>query len=158
MKTRLIVASVNWLVIVGCIGLTIGLVYPHLRSRRTPVSLTGTRLDLPAVGWRGRTVVLAMSTHCHYCTASASFYKKLLSVADSRGVQVVAVLPQPTSESRAYLAGLQLPISTVEQFPLNKLNVSATPTLFMVNSTGLVTESWVGQLPHSTEQQVLAKL
>ena len=70
------------------------------------------------------TIVLALSTHCHFCTASGDYYKRLQEVARARGVPIVAVLPQPTDEARSYLENLGVPIAVVKQAPLASLSVS----------------------------------
>jgi hypothetical protein len=71
---------------------------------------------------------------------------------------IVAVLPQPTDEARTYLLNLGVPILVVKQAPLACVSVSATPTLMMVNSEGVVTDSWTGQLSPEFEKEVISKL
>jgi hypothetical protein len=46
----------------------------------------GSRIDLPGVKWpeKGSTLVLAMQPGCHWCEASAGFYRDLIR-SNSRG-------------------------------------------------------------------------
>lgn len=89
---------------------------------------------------------------------SGDFYKRLQKVARTRGVPIVAVLPQPTDEARSYLEKLGVPIAVVKQAPLDSLSVSATPTLMMINPEGVVTNSCIGQLSAKIEKEVISKL
>jgi hypothetical protein len=145
--------------------LIVGVVYSRVASLRKPETNLGSQqvgmaIDIPGVAWRGskHTVVLVLSTKCGFCTASADFYRRLETVASERKTPVVAVLPQPNDEARAYLANLHLSIDVVKQVPLNNLQVIATPTLMIVNPDGKVSGSWVGQLSPVLEKEVIAKL
>jgi hypothetical protein len=120
----------------------------------------GTKLSLPGVDWGqdDKTLVMALSTTCHFCTESAPFYQKLTRAAEAKGVKVIAVLPQSESEARQYLSGLAIPISDVRQSPLDSLGVSGTPTLILVDDKGQVASSWVGKLQSDRESEVVAGL
>jgi hypothetical protein len=158
-------SGLNVLIMVACLALVAVVVYSHLGPSRSLQSSLGgppkgVKIRLSGVEWNNsrRTIVLALSTHCHFCTASGDFYKRLQEAASAHGVPIVAVLPQPTDEGRSYLENLGVPITTVKQAPLDSLGVSATPTLMLVNSEGVVTESWIGQLSPRIEKEFLAKL
>jgi hypothetical protein len=103
-----------------------------------------------------RTLVLAISTTCHFCTESAPFFRRL--GAAGTDVKMVAVLPQPVVEAQQYLSGVGVHVDDVKQVPLNTLGVRATPTLLLVNDTGVVTDVWVGRLQPDQEAQVLTAL
>ncbi len=125
----------------------------------TPPIAAGNKISLPNEDWaRNRqTLLLALSTNCKYCSASAAFYQRLVSTA-SPNTKLVAVLPQPREESQQYLTVLKLVIEDIQQVSLPPLGIRATPTLILVNSAGTVTNSWVGQLPHDKEEEVLAAI
>ncbi|HEX7313987.1 MAG TPA: redoxin family protein [Pyrinomonadaceae bacterium] len=120
----------------------------------------GTKLSLPGVDWgrSNKTLLLALSTTCHFCTESAPFYQRLARAAEAKGVKVIAVLPQPESEARQYLSELAIPVSEVRQSPLDSLGVSGTPTLILVDDKGQVASSWVGKLQSDRESEVAAAL
>jgi len=157
--------GLNVLVMLACLALVGGVAYTHFRPSRNLQSslaapLKGAKLKISGVEWGNsqRTLVLALSTHCHFCTASGDFYKRLQEVARARGVPIVAVLPQPTEEARSYLENLGVSIAVVKEAPLARFSVFATPTLIMVNSQGVVTDSWIGQLSPKIEKEVISKL
>lgn len=159
--------GLNSAVLIASLALILGVVYTYVESSRSPQSKKalgvlpkGAKLKISGVEWSDsqRTIVLALSTHCRFCTASEDFYKRLQEVARARGVPIVAVLPQPTEEAQSYLENLGVRIAAVKQAPLDSLSVSATPTLMMVNSEGVVTDSWIGQLSPKIEKEVISKL
>jgi Redoxin len=110
------------------------------------------------VDWKKnhRTLVLAISTTCHYCQDSVPFYRKL--AATETGVKMVAVLPQTVAEGQQYLGSAGVHVDEVKQVPLNTLGVQGTPTLVLVNDVGVVTDVWVGKLQSEQESQVLTAL
>src|SRR5262252_7672115 len=58
----------------------------------------GTPIRLDGIDWtgNGRTLLLAVSDKCHFCSESAPFYQRL---AKQHGkVKIVAVLPQPVDD------------------------------------------------------------
>src|ERR1044072_5939650 len=66
----------------------------------------GTKLSVPGVEWgkNERTLLLVLSTSCHFCTESSPFYQRLAQEkAKKEGVGLVAVLPQSVGESQKYL-------------------------------------------------------
>jgi thioredoxin-related protein len=125
----------------------------------TPAIAAGTKINLPNEDWaRNRqTLLLALSTQCKYCSASADFYQRLVNNASSN-TKLVAVLPQPLEESQQYLTGLKVTIKDIQQISPPSLGVRATPTLILVDSAGTVTHSWVGKLPPDKEEEVLSSL
>ena len=129
-------------------------------SERTPAIQRGigtphTSLD---VDWKQsrQTLVLAISSGCHYCTESGSFYQTL--VQRKNGTRVVAVLPQSVDEGKIYLQKLGVTVDEVRQLPLDKMGVERTPTLMLVDNSGVVKGSWVGKLPVESETDVLQRL
>jgi hypothetical protein len=138
---------------------------PNAVARRTPaVSASdvtkGKSMDGRALGvdWakNHRTLVLAISTTCHFCKDSVPFYRKL--GAAGRDVKMVAVLPQSVTEAQQYLSSEGVHVDEVRQTPLNTLGVRGTPTLLLVNDVGVVTNVWVGKLQPDQETQVLTAL
>ena len=132
-------------------------------SAQAPVPKTtpvGQTIPLENVDWakNKKTLVLYVSATCKYCTESAPFYQKLIQERSSNDVKFVAVMPQPVAEGREYLNKLGVKIDEVYQSPLQSIGVRSTPTLLLVDNTGVVTDSWVGKLQPERENQVRAKL
>jgi thioredoxin-related protein len=124
--------------------------------RRAPASsLIGEKVNLPDVDWQKneRTLILAISTSCHFCTDSAPFYKRL--VAERGATRVVAVLPQSAGEGRDYLSKHGVAVDEVRQAGLDSLGVTGTPTIIMADKEGKVSSVWFGRLPPEKEREVL---
>jgi hypothetical protein len=120
----------------------------------------GTAISLPGVDWgkSNLSLVMALSTGCHFCSESSEFYRRLVPSAANRGVRVLAVLPQPLVESRGYLEKLGVPVTEVVESPLAVLDVPGTPTLIVLDRQGRIKKAWAGKLDPEREKQVLASL
>ena len=130
---------------------------PHAQARIQP----GTQLSVPGIEWgkNERTLLLILSTSCHFCTESSPFYQRLAQEkAKKGGVDLVAVLPQSVGESQKYLNDLGVSVDDIKQAGLDDMQVRGTPTLIMADRTGTVVESWVGKLPAEAEGEVLNRL
>jgi len=120
---------------------------------------TSLKRQLPGVDWskNGKTLVLAISTQCHFCKDSTPFYRKLEEQV-GRNLKTVAVLPQPVGEAEQYLKGEGVHVDQVKQATMSEIGVQGTPTMLLVNSAGVITNVWVGQIQPEKEQEVLAAL
>ena len=120
----------------------------------------GQRLPLNQVNWQlqGKSVVLAASTTCHFCTESAPFYRNLAEHSRERHVRFIAVFPQPVAESKTYLSNEGVQVDDIRQASLPELQIKGTPTLLLVDRSGTVKSVWRGKLPPEKEQEVLATL
>jgi hypothetical protein len=132
---------------------------PNLpKAVSAPEIVQGKKVDgrLVGVDWakNHRTLVMALSTTCHYCKDSVPFYHTLTTAGAD--VKIVAVLPQSVTEGQQYLSNGGVHVDDVKQIPLNSLGVTGTPTLLIVNDAGVVTDIWVGKLPADQETKVLA--
>ncbi|HEX8179018.1 MAG TPA: rhodanese-like domain-containing protein [Pyrinomonadaceae bacterium] len=130
---------------------------PRPRGTLEPAALIGSHPTLPAVDWakQGRTVLLALSTHCRYCTQSAPFYQRLAqTLARQADTKLLAVFPEESAEAQRYLQALGLSVAGVYQAPLANIGVGGTPTLLVVDDKGAVVKAWVGQLNDDDESEV----
>jgi hypothetical protein len=120
----------------------------------------GSKLSLKTVNWHanGKSMVLALSTTCHFCTESAGFYRELVRECQKQNVRTVAVLPQPVNEAKLYLANEGVAVDEVVQSPLPDIQVAGTPTLLMVDQGARVESVWYGKLPGDREKEVFSKL
>ena len=170
MKTfvKRIELAANLAIIVVAILLGVVLVRNHLF--RSPAQTqtaamtgieTGTKLSLSGVDWTmsKRTLVMALSTKCHFCTESAPFYQRLAQErAGNLNLRLIAVFPQKSQESLEYLKGLAVNVDDVRQSELDALGVSGTPTLILLNNQGVVEDTWRGKLNGDREGDVLRRL
>lgn len=120
---------------------------------------TSLKGSLPGVDWskNGRSLILAISTRCHFCTDSAPFFQRI-GREKPAGTKLLAVLPQAVEEARTYLDQQGVRVDDVRQAPLDSIKVSGTPTLLLVDNAGTVADVWVGKLEPSQEEDVLRVL
>lgn len=124
-------------------------------------SLVGRKLALDGVDWSKsqRTLVFALQAGCHFCTESGGFYQRLVQQRTRFGnTRLVAVLPQGADDARKYLDKIGFAADEIRQSPLNVLGVRGTPTLFLVDGNGVVTDAWNGKLSTERENNVIARL
>ncbi|HMG76330.1 MAG TPA: hypothetical protein VK582_22845 [Pyrinomonadaceae bacterium] len=117
----------------------------------------GTKLSLPGVDWSkgDKTLLMVLSTNCHFCTESAPFYQRLAQQKAGHGdVRMVAALPQSTGEAQKYLNDHAISVDEVTQSVPGAVFARATPTLILLDRAGSVLESWVGKLSPEKEAEV----
>jgi hypothetical protein len=122
-------------------------------------AVMGTKLTLPGVDWHanGRTLVLALSSQCHFCKESSPFYRRFQQEVGNR-FRTVALFPQPVAEAEHYLTAEGVHFDFVKQFAPAAVGVRGTPTLLLVDAEGIVTRVWVGKLNEEEEEAVLSLL
>ena len=120
----------------------------------------GTSLSVPDVDWSkaNQTILLVLSERCRYCTDSAPFYRRLVERAEERGSRVIAALPEDLNTSKTYLSRLGVSVADVLQVNPSSVGTRATPTLLLVDHSGIVKDVWVGQLSPEEEREVLSQL
>ncbi len=100
-------------------------------------------------------MLLALSTHCRYCTASAPFYQRLARALASRpDTKLLAVLPEEFEEGRRYLQALGVAGADARQARLPTIGIRGTPTLLVLDNKGVVVNAWVGELNAADESEV----
>lgn len=118
----------------------------------------GTNVELANYNWSesDNTLVMVLSTTCHFCTESGPFYKRLMEArTDKKKLRVVAVLPQGEEEARKYLDKLGFVADEIRTASPTALGVRGTPTLILTDSKGAAVNTWIGKLPTSKEDEVL---
>jgi hypothetical protein len=121
----------------------------------------GTKLSLPGVDWSKseRTLVMVLSTGCHFCSESAPFYQRLAQEKTRRGgIRIVAVLPQDTADVQKYLSEHGVSVDEIKHLSPGEVQVSGTPTLILADRNGSVVATWLGKLPPDKEGEVLSRL
>jgi hypothetical protein len=119
-----------------------------------------TRLD----GWdwaaHERTLVLALRKGCHFCEDSAPFYQRLLTEQkrDGSSTAIVAAFPDAANAVKEVVQSEGLEVQALAGVPPEKLNVSGTPTLLLVDRGGTVLKAWVGMLSPKEELEVMKAL
>jgi hypothetical protein len=151
---------VNLLSLALLIYISAVLMRPHARALAPGRIAIGQTVPISDVNWSKspHTLVLALQTTCHYCSASAPFYKELLEKRDAGAWQAVAVLPQPVQKSTAYMQAEGYSVPDVRQMNLGLIGVAGTPTLLLVDQKGKLEKEWVGRLDPSGENDVAETL
>lgn len=127
------------------------------RGRASQVSV-GAKIPLAGVDWgkNGNTLLLALSTGCHFCSESTPFYQRIAREVSKRNdVKVISLFPKGEAGGREYLSKLGVPIPDVRQASFEDIGVAGTPALVLVNSSGVAAGVWIGQLPADKEAEVI---
>jgi rhodanese-related sulfurtransferase len=115
---------------------------------------------LPNENWasNGVTLVMALSVNCHWCTASAPFYRELLATNRGPAFHTIAIFPQSVSLGQEYTRLLEITVKDIRQANLQQLGIEATPALLVVDASGRIRSRWVGKLAPEEEDSVRKEL
>jgi len=121
----------------------------------------GTRFPLDGVKWdqSDQTLFLALTEKCHFCTESAPFYRQLAEARYSQNrIKVIVITPDEINEGKRYINSLGISVDEVKQVAYKPLGITDTPSVILVNGSGIVTGVWIGKLPPVREMEVLNRL
>lgn len=152
-----IAANVAIITLVFVIALVFWRNHTRLSAQSSPDIRVGSSLPTSLTNHQ-RTILLVLSTQCHFCTEGAPFYRLLVEQCRTRGIHSVAVFPQSIPEGSAYLSNHGITVDAVQQISPRSINVQGTPTLLMLTDSGIVEHVWVGKLASDGQQQVLASI
>ena len=122
---------------------------------------TSAKLRISGINWTDseRTILLALSKECKYCSGSAAFYRRLAAGLASQGnTRLLAVFSEKESDAEAYLKRLETPIDELRYVSFSSLGIKSVPTIAIVDREGVVTYMWVGKLPPLEEKGLMSKL
>ena len=122
---------------------------------------TNATLRINGINWADsdRTVLLALSKECKYCSESAEFYRRLAAgIASQTNTRLLAVFSEKESEAEAYLKQLEIPIRELRYVSLSSLGIKSVPTLAILDRNGVVTDMWVGKFSPLEERDLMSKL
>jgi ribosomal protein L20A (L18A) len=164
----------NLAIIICCVLLGIILVKRYLgpgpsqpsslsqASQRTaPAPLKGKRLALSDIDWakNEQTFVVFLQKGCRFCEESAPFYQRLVKeLASQTRTQMIAALPYSIDEGKQYLKDEKLDISEVKQVAPQSVGIKGTPTLLLVDSSGMVLDEWVGKPSAEAEERIISRV
>jgi len=159
--TRKIEIAANVAIIVVAVAISIVLVKIYFRERpplRPERIVAGSKLVLEGLDWQKheRTLLIALQPGCPFCADSAPFYQSLLAKLITQGKTCVVVLvPDDIPNASNYPKELGITVDEIRQTSLTKAKISGTPTLVLVNNTGIVEKVWIGKLSDSQERDVI---
>ncbi len=119
------------------------------------------RLSINGINWADseRTVLVALSKQCTYCSESAEFYRRLITgIASQPNTRLIALFSEKESEGEEYLKQHEIPIRELRYVSLSSLGIKNVPTLAILDRNGVVTEMWVGKLSPLEEAALMSKL
>jgi hypothetical protein len=122
-------------------------------------TLVGREVQLPGADWHAApiSVLLQISSTCPYCNASMPFYQQLMAVRQARTAKVPVIVASTDAVAimRKHLEDEQV---TVDKVLHSRPDVFAavTPTVYIVDSHGVVQRAFVGKLDAAGEKELLA--
>lgn len=135
---------------------------PRDLTAATEGRLLSSQLNLPGVRWdqASKTLVMALSTQCHFCQESTPFYKALTTSPSvtSKRVSILMVFPQPQNDAETFVRDKDINGDRIVSMPLQKLGITSTPTLLLVDRSGKVERLWIGVLSHLQQKDLLEEL
>lgn len=136
-------------------------IFPTPQTTQTKPSVDLSKLPQLGIDWSqsNQTLLLSLSRDCRFCTESAPFYRRLAEERSGKiNTRLIAVFPQPISDTSKYLEQLEVSVDEVKQYPNQAIVASATPTLILVGRSGNVIGVWTGKLTSDKEQEIWQKV
>jgi hypothetical protein len=114
-------------------------------------------------GWdwaaHDQTLVLGLRKGCHFCEDSAPFYQRLMAQQQGRSNStIVAVFPDAADAVKEVVQSEGLRVHALAGVPLERLKISGTPTLLLVDRSGTVLNAWIGVLSPRQELDVMRSI
>jgi hypothetical protein len=107
---------------------------------------------------RAKTLVLAVSTRCHFCLDSVPFYQSLPGAVGTKDVQIIAVFPNSKQDVDEFLRLHKLGLPSLANSDFARLGIHSTPTALLVNGRGIVIDSWIGELSPAQQTQLIREI
>lgn len=118
-----------------------------------------TLAQLPGYSWSSspKTLLIAIRKSCPYCRASLPFYRQLSDLEKNNllSAHLLVVMPNDESSGSSFLKEGDVDLQAVFGQDLDDLNVPGTPTLLLLNSSGVIEQTWIGQLTPRMEKDVV---
>lgn len=158
---RKIEVAANVAIIIVAVAISVVLVkiyFANANDSRPERIAAGSKLILEGLNWQKneRTLLIALQPGCSFCADSAPFYQSLLAkLIPQRKTSVVALVPDDIPNASNYPKELGITVDEIRQTSLTKAKILGTPTLVLVNNTGIVEKVWFGKLSSSQERDVI---
>ncbi len=120
--------------------------------------LVGRQVKLPGADWQAAplSVLLQISSTCHFCNESMPFYRQLMATrqAAPSKVPVIVASHDAVAVIRKHLEDQQVAVDKV----LHARDVfgTGTPTVYLVDGHGVVKRVFIGKLDPAGEKELLA--
>lgn len=139
-------------VILLCAAGLLTIVNQYLRRPLLPevkaAEFIGKPLTVPGVKWdQPVSIVVAVKATCPYCLASMPMYKKLAELQQQQSpMRLVFVSEDDATTIQQILSAFEVKGASVISTSFSKLGVTSTPTLFAVDSNGIIRQAFVGKM------------
>jgi hypothetical protein len=128
-------------------------------SGLTVGKLVGREVKLPGADWQSApvSVLLQISSTCHYCNESMPFYRQLMAARQSAPARVPVVVASADAVAvmQQHLVDEQVSVDKVLHSRLEGFG-TVTPTVYIVDSKGMVKRVFVGELDSSGQKELLS--
>lgn len=114
----------------------------------------GDRLDNVSelgIGASPRTLIVWIRSGCRFCAESMPFYSRLSR--QPRRSQIVVAGLEPPDQLRAYVDSQGFSPDKVVTVRPGALQLTGTPTLVLVDASGVVLNVWKGKLPNTAAEE-----
>lgn len=134
----------------------------HPDPATVPMVKIGEVVKLPAAPGRNAesTLVLVLSSSCHYCMDSLPFYKQLSAFRKSSAdkLRLLAALPEDENSARTFLENAGIFTDGVLVKAPSDLGARIVPTLLLLDRENKLERYWAGKLSAEAQEEVLAAL
>jgi hypothetical protein len=113
-----------------------------------------------------QTLALFLRHDCRFCAESMPFYRRLRSgesptAASHPDTQLVTITLDEASIAKQYIAANHLTLDALIAVPSDRrreVRLYATPTVLLLDGSGVIKKMWTGRLDETHENEVLAAL
>ena len=121
-------------------------------------SLVGRAMALPGADWQAApiSVLLQISSTCRFCNESMPFYRRLMATRQTAAskVPVLVASHDAVAVIRKHLEDEQVAVDKV--LHARDAFGTGTPTVYIVDSKGVVKRVFIGKLDPSGEKELLS--
>ena len=132
---------------------------PDDDDSRTARDLVGREVKLPGADWQSAplSVLLQISSTCRFCNESMPFYRQLMAARQSAAAKVPVIVASADGVAvmRQHLEEQQLAVDKVLHSRLEAF-APITPTVYVVDSKGVVKRAFIGKLDAAGEKELLS--
>lgn len=134
--------------------------FPSPEAETVPApDLVGREVKLPGADWQAApiSVLLQISSTCRFCNESMPFYKRLLATRQAQATKVPIIVASGDAVAviRKHLEDRQVAVDKVLHSRLESFG-TPTPTIYIVDSKGVVRRAFIGELDASGEKELLS--
>ncbi|HUI80946.1 MAG TPA: hypothetical protein VLY24_23640 [Bryobacteraceae bacterium] len=120
-------------------------------------ALLGRKVELPGADWQAAkfSILLQISSTCRFCEESMPFYRRLAAARQATKIPVIVASADAVAVMRKHLEDQQVIVDKVLHSRLAAFG-TGTPTIYIVDSAGLIKRVFLGELDSSGEKELLS--